>query len=95
MGAIRGWIRLSAGTVAGALAVAVVPALQAGPAGAAARAGAVLPVTWHRCPAGSAAAQAGGFTCATVAAPLDYQNPAGPTIKLVVVRHAATGPRRR
>jgi hypothetical protein len=69
--------------------------LQAGPAGAAARAGAVLPVTWHRCPAGSAAAQAGGFTCATVAAPLDYQNPAGPTIKLVVVRHAATGPRRR
>jgi pimeloyl-ACP methyl ester carboxylesterase len=94
VGAIRGWFRLAAGTVAGALAAAVVPALPAWPAGAAGP-GAVRPITWHRCPAGSAAAQAGGFSCATVAVPLDYQNPAGPKIKLAVVRHAATRPRRR
>ena len=38
---------------------------------------------------------AGGFSCAMVAAPLDYRNPAGPKIRLAVVRHAATGPGRR
>lgn len=32
-----------------------------------------------------------GFTCATVRVPLDYQDPAGPKIKLAVVRHAAAG----
>jgi hypothetical protein len=46
-------------------------------------------------PAGSAAAQAGGFTCASVLVPLDYQDPGGPQIKLALVRHAATGPVRR
>jgi pimeloyl-ACP methyl ester carboxylesterase len=38
---------------------------------------------------------AGGFTCATVAVPLDYRDPSGPKIKLAVVKHAATGPDRR
>jgi pimeloyl-ACP methyl ester carboxylesterase len=38
---------------------------------------------------------AGGFLCATVAAPLDYSNPAGPKIRLAVVEHVATGPARR
>jgi len=48
-------------------------------------------IAWQRCPAGSAAAEAGGFTCATVLVPLDYKDPGGPRIKLAVVRHAATG----
>src|SRR5580692_4216074 len=43
----------------------------------------------------SAGAEAGGFTCATVRVPLDYQDPGGPKIKLAVVRHAATGRARR
>ena len=47
----------------------------------------VPPVAWHRCPAGSAAAMAGGFLCATVAAPLDYRNPSGAKIRLAVVEH--------
>ena len=34
---------------------------------------------------------AGGFLCATVAAPLDYRNPSGPKIRLAVVEHVATG----
>lgn len=38
---------------------------------------------------------AGGFMCAAVAAPLDYRNPSGAKIKLAVVKHRATGPRRR
>jgi pimeloyl-ACP methyl ester carboxylesterase len=38
---------------------------------------------------------AGGFLCATVAAPLDYRDRAGPKIKLAVVEHVATGPARR
>ena len=33
--------------------------------------------------------------CAAVAAPLDYRNPSGAKIKLAVVEHRATGPRRR
>jgi pimeloyl-ACP methyl ester carboxylesterase len=41
------------------------------------------------------AAQVAGFTCATVRVPLDYRLPAGPTINLVVVRHAAAVPARR
>ena len=52
-------------------------------------------IAWHRCPASSAAAMAGGFMCAAVAAPLDYRNPSGAKIKLAVVKHRATGPRRR
>jgi hypothetical protein len=39
---------------------------------------------------GSAAAMAGGFSYATVAAPLDYRNPSGPKMRLAVVEHAAT-----
>lgn len=38
---------------------------------------------------------AGGFLCATVAAPLDYRDPSGPKVKLAVVDHTATGPARR
>jgi pimeloyl-ACP methyl ester carboxylesterase len=41
------------------------------------------------------AAEVGGFTCARVRVPLDYRHPGGPKIRLVVVRHAATGPARR
>jgi pimeloyl-ACP methyl ester carboxylesterase len=52
-------------------------------------------VAWHRCPAGSAGAMAGGFTCATVAAPLDYRDPSGPQIRLALVEHPATGPASR
>jgi pimeloyl-ACP methyl ester carboxylesterase len=96
MGAIRGWVRLSAATVAGVLAVAVVPAVQAGPASAAAKAAFPIPsITWQECPPGTGAAQVAGFTCATVHVPLDYRLPAGPTINLVVVRHAAAVPARR
>ena len=52
-------------------------------------------VAWHRCPAGSAGAVVGGFSCATIAAPLDYSNPSGPKIRLAVVEHPATGPASR
>ena len=52
-------------------------------------------VAWHRCPAGSAGAVVGGFSCATIAAPLDYSNPSGPKIRLAVVEHPATGPTSR
>ena len=38
---------------------------------------------------------AGGFVCATVAAPLDYRDPSGPKIRLAVVEHPAAGPARR
>jgi pimeloyl-ACP methyl ester carboxylesterase len=95
MGFTRGWVRPLAAAVAGAVVVVLVPVLAAGPAGAAAGPGPVPAITWHACPAGSAAAQAGGFTCATVAAPLDYRDRSGPKIMLAVVRHAATGPSRR
>ena len=92
MGFMRGWVRPLAAAVAGAVVVVLVPALAAG---VAARPRPVPAISWHACPAGSAAAQAGGFTCATVAAPLDYRDPSGPKIMLAVVRHAATGPSRR
>jgi pimeloyl-ACP methyl ester carboxylesterase len=38
---------------------------------------------------------AGGFRCATVAAPLDYRNATGTEINLAVVKHQAIGPTRR
>lgn len=38
---------------------------------------------------------AGGFLCATVAAPLDYRDPSGAKIRLAVVEHPATGAARR
>ena len=91
---IKGWVGVLAATLAGVLAVAVVPALQAGPVGAAARGFSVSRIAWQECSRGSAPAVVGGFTCATVRVPLDYRHPSGPTIRLVVVRHAATGHRR-
>jgi pimeloyl-ACP methyl ester carboxylesterase len=86
---------IGVGVAAAALVSVLVPALGAGPASAARTSGAVPPVAWHRCPAGSAAAMAGGFLCATVTAPLDYRDPSGPKISLAVVEHVATGPASR
>ena len=81
------------GTVTVAALVSVlVPVLAAGSVRAAGAPGAVPGVAWHTCPAGSAGAVAGGFLCATVAAPLDYQDPSGPKIRLAVVEHVASGP---
>jgi pimeloyl-ACP methyl ester carboxylesterase len=87
--------RLMAAAGAAALAIALVAALGSGPAEAAGASSSVPAIAWHRCPANSAAAMAGGFLCATVAAPLDYRNPSGAKIELAVVEHRATGPRRR
>ncbi len=78
-----------------ALVFGLVPALGAGPAGAAGTSGPVPAIAWHRCPAGSAGAMVGGFSCATVAAPLDYRDLSGPKIRLAVVEHPATGPASR
>jgi len=52
-------------------------------------------IGWQPCPAGSVAAEAGGFTCATVRVPLDYATPHGATIELALVKHAATDPTHR
>jgi pimeloyl-ACP methyl ester carboxylesterase len=95
-----GWIRRGTGRRArligaAALVSVLLPALGAAPAGAADTSDAVSPIAWHRCTAGSAAAMAGGFLCATVAAPLDYRNPSGPKIRLAVVEHVATRSPRR
>ena len=86
---------IGAVVAAAALMSVLVPALGAASAGAADTSGAVPPVAWHRCPAGSAGAMVGGFSCATVAAPLNYRDPSGPKIRLAVVEHLATGPARR
>jgi pimeloyl-ACP methyl ester carboxylesterase len=91
----RSWARLMGVAVVAALVLVVVPGAGAGLAGAAVTSGAVPAVAWHQCPAGSAGAMAGGFSCATVAAPLDYRDPSGPKIRLAVVEHAATGPASR
>jgi pimeloyl-ACP methyl ester carboxylesterase len=91
----RSWARLMGVAVVAALVFVVVPGPGAGLAGAAVTSGAVPAIAWHQCPAGSAGAMAGGFSCATVAAPLDYRNPSGPKIRLAVVEHPATGPARR
>ena len=88
--------RLAGAAVAvAALASALVPALGGSPAGASGASGAVPAIGWHRCPAGSAGAIVGGFSCATVAAPLDYRDLSGPKISLAVVEHPATGPASR
>ena len=87
------WARWTGAAVVAALVSVLVPALGGGQAGAAG--GAVPAIAWHRCPTASAAAMAGGFSCATVSAPLDYRNPSGPKIRLAVVDHSATGPARR
>jgi pimeloyl-ACP methyl ester carboxylesterase len=86
---------IGAGVAAAALVTVLVPALGAGPAGAAGIPSPVPAVVWHRCPAGSAGAVAGGFSCATVVAPLNYRDPSGPKIRLAAVEHPATGPARR
>jgi hypothetical protein len=52
-------------------------------------------IAWQPCPAGSVAAAAGGFTCATVNVPLDYAKPHGAMIQLALVKHAATDPKHR
>lgn len=91
----RGRFRLLAAAIGAAMALTIVPVLGVAAAGASVRAFPVPRITWQKCPAGSPAARVGGFTCATAVVPLDYQDPAGPKIKLVVVRHAATGPARR
>jgi len=90
------WRRLTGGAaaVAAAMTFAIAPAPGAAAAGASVQPAPVPRVVWQGCAAGSAAAQAGGFTCATILVPLDYQDPAGPQIKLALVRHAATGPAR-
>jgi pimeloyl-ACP methyl ester carboxylesterase len=89
----RGFSKLMA-AVAGVVLVLAF-ALQSGPAGATGASSSVPAIAWHHCPANSAAAMAGGFVCAAVTAPLDYRNPTGAKIKLAVVKHQATGPRRR
>ena len=91
----RGRSQVLVATIVAALALASVPALGAATAGASVRANPVQGISWQTCPPGSAGAEAGGFTCATVRVPLDYQDPGGPKIKLAVVRHAATGRARR
>lgn len=82
----------AAGGAAAALVSLLVPALGAGPAGAAGISNPGHTIAWHQCPAGSAGAVVSGFSCATVAAPLDYRNPSGPKIRLALVEHPATGP---
>jgi pimeloyl-ACP methyl ester carboxylesterase len=42
-------------------------------------------IDWQSC--------GGGFTCGQVSAPLDWSNPASPSIHLALIRHAATGTR--
>lgn len=91
----QGSSRLLAAVGAAALAIALVAALGSAPAGTAGTSSSVPAIAWHRCPANSAAAMAGGFVCAAVTAPLDYRNPSAAKIKLAVVAHRATGPRRR
>ncbi|MEU7334148.1 alpha/beta hydrolase [Streptomyces sp. NPDC007074] len=47
---------------------------------------------WGRCGSGSgAAAQGGGWQCATLKVPLDYAKPDGKTIGLALIRSKATG----
>lgn len=43
-------------------------------------------LTWEPC------AHAAKYDCATVDAPLDYDQPRGETIKLALIRHPAQGP---
>jgi pimeloyl-ACP methyl ester carboxylesterase len=91
----RRWPGLMGAATVAALVFVLVPGLGAVPAAAAGTSSPVPAIVWHRCPAGSAAAMTAGFSCATVAAPLDYRNPSGPKIRLAVVEHAAAWPTRR
>jgi pimeloyl-ACP methyl ester carboxylesterase len=90
-GIIRSRLRFGAAAVTAAVTFAVVFLAGGVTAAVSAQVAWVPRIAWQQCPAGSAPAQAGGFACATVLVPLDYQDPAGPQIKLAVVRHAATG----
>lgn len=77
------WL-VTAGVSLGTLG-AVGPAAQASAA--------TSPLDWQACT--QAAAQAGGFQCATLTVPLDYRNPSGPRISLALIRHQATDPSQR
>jgi pimeloyl-ACP methyl ester carboxylesterase len=87
--------RSMAAVVVVALAVVLVTALGPGPAHATSSSSSVPAIAWHHCPAHSEASRVGGFLCASVTAPLDYRDPSGTKIKLAVVEHRATGPKRR
>lgn len=75
------------GVLCAAITITAAIAATAAPASSA--------IAWHPCPAGSVAAAAGGFTCATVSVPLDYAEPHGESIQLALVKHAATDPKHR
>lgn len=78
---ISGFRRLL--TVAAASMLALVPT-----AGVAAQRGfTVTAADWHACQ--------DGLQCATVAVPLDYRDPTGATISVVLMRHRATDPAHR
>ncbi|WP_444948034.1 alpha/beta fold hydrolase [Micromonospora ureilytica] len=70
-------------------AVAAVPS-----AGAGQRSAPAVPLTWGACPAEIAAASP-TIQCTTVPVPLDYQEPAGPTIELTISRIASANPQKR
>ena len=86
----RRWLSLRrtvvAVTAAGALAAALAPA-TASAAGPGPGGPPVPMLAWHRC--------ASGFDCATARVPLDYRDPRGATISLLVFRHRATDAARR
>jgi hypothetical protein len=90
-----GTLGLMAAVGAATLAIGLLIALGSRPAAAAGTSSSGSAIAWHRCPANSAAAKAGGFVCATMSAPLDYHSPSGAKTKLAMVEHRATGPRRR
>src|SRR5436190_12914149 len=94
MGAVRGWVQLSAAPAAGVLlaVLAVPPALAtqppaSGPPAAAEVRAPVPKLAWRACHH--------GFQCATARVPLDYRHPHGRTITLALIRLRATGPGRR
>ncbi len=66
-------------------------AAQAGATAAPVEAPEVPVLAWHSCTEPDQA----GFDCASANVPLDYQQPAGPTISLALIRHRATQPGRR
>jgi pimeloyl-ACP methyl ester carboxylesterase len=91
--------RVLAGAVAvsALMALTLVPAAEAAAgaprvpasavADAAAPASAVPHLDWLAC--------GGGFFCATADVPLDYAHPAGPKIRIAVIKHPATDPAHR
>src|SRR5262245_51384533 len=75
-------VGLVAGVLAGSVAAAPAAATPAGPA--------VPTIGWHDCGAAHP-----GFECATVAVPLDYDQPRGATTTLALARKPATDPAHR